>query len=378
MKKLSAQLFFLSAFAVTLASCAKDDEPAGPGGAAPDGTKSTVNFSFRTDGLSGSNRTRTVTYDYSKDNFRIFAFKKDDNGSEYVYLQEVPLDGMNYATASGTLSGTAQLPIGEYKFVPTYNLHNPVGYTFPAMAGQTLSDDIAVTHTAGSLPAVYADTRTADQLTSYVLGTTSAPNQTVTATMKRSVSRIDVMFVRADKDAATGVYTPKKGDHIFGGTLPASVTMKFTGLNNSLGLTGRKVTPAAGPATFNTDYGVPDLATYITMGTGEATAVGTDGYAGYDNVQPADIIGGSAHVHGAYVIPNDDNTGTVGLELVIVPQSGTTRTITIPAPLPVQRNMVTLVTVYVLTGNVFTTNVDYEVTVDTVWDGTNGSETEIS
>lgn len=375
MKNLFIKSLSLAALAALFASCAKETQE--PGNNAPivnDGPTGTIGFHFKTEGIQDAGISRTVPYEYAKDNFRILAFKKQDNGNDYVFLKEVPLDGMSYKNS--TLDGTAELPIGEYKFVPTYNLKNPAGYTFPEMTGQPLSESLAITHTAGSLPAVYAESRQYADLPSYVLGTTSSPNQTVSSNMTRSVSRIDVLFVNADKDETTGKYTPKAGDHIFGGQLPASVKMKLTGLNPSLSLTGRCLTEGATP--FDTQYLVPDLANYITIGTGEAMEVGTDQFKDYDNVLPENIISGSAHMHGAYVIPNEDETGTVGLELEITPKSGTSRTITIPVKLPVQRNKVTLVTVYVRTGNVFTTNVDYNVTVDTVWDGTHHAETEIN
>lgn len=42
------------------------------------------------------------------------------------------------------------------------------------------------------------------------------PKQTVSATLRRAVSRVDVLFIRAEKDAATGVYTEKTGADVFG------------------------------------------------------------------------------------------------------------------------------------------------------------------
>lgn len=375
MKKFFIKTFIFAALTAALASCAKDNEPqATPEPEITNGQTGTINFKFETKGLSDTEGTKTVPYQYAKDNFRILAFKKADKGNDYVFLKEVPLDGMQYS--GSTLDGTAELPIGEYKFVPTYNLNAPVCFTFPELTGMPLAEELAITHTSGSLPAIYAESRPYAELPSYVLGTTSNPNQTVTSSMTRSVSRIDVLFIRADKDETTGKYTPKTGEHIFGGDLPASVTMKMTGLNPSLSLTGRCLTAGATP--FDTDYAVPDLDTYITMGSGTEMEVGTDIFSDYDNVRPENIISGSAHLHGAYVVPNEDATGTVGLEMVLVPKTGTSRTITVPVKLPVQRNMVTLVTVYVRSGNVFTTNVDYNVTVDTVWEGTHATDTEIN
>ena len=43
----------------------------------------------------------------------------------------------------------------------------------------------------------------------------------------------------------------------------------------------------------------------------------------------------------------------------------------------VERNKATLIRIYVLGENVFTTGVDFEVEVDTVWDGSNFVDGEI-
>ena len=45
--------------------------------------------------------------------------------------------------------------------------------------------------------------------------------------------------------------------------------------------------------------------------------------------------------------------------------------------IPVERNKATLIRIYVLGENVFTTGVDFEVEVDTVWDGSNFVDGEI-
>ena len=56
---------------------------------------------------------------------------------------------------------------------------------------------------------------------------------------------------------------------------------------------------------------------------------------------------------------------------------GSTRTITLKDKIPVERNKATLIRIYVLGDNVFTTGVEFEVEVDTVWDGSNFVDGEI-
>ena len=96
-----------------------------------------------------------------------------------------------------------------------------------------------------------------------------------------------------------------------------------------------------------------------------------------ENVQPADIISGSAHLKGTYLIPNPDNTATTGFSMQLTSGEGSARTIALRDKIPVERNKATLIRIYVLGENVFTTGVDFEVEVDTVWDGSNFVDGEI-
>ena len=112
------------------------------------------------------------------------------------------------------------------------------------------------------------------------------------------------------------------------------------------------------------------------MGTGSSTTVGTDGYD-FENVLPADIVAGSAHLKGTYLIPNADNAATTGFSMQLTSGEGSTRTITLTDKIPVERNKATLIRIYVLGDNVFTTGVEFEVEVDTVWDGSNFVDGEI-
>ena len=71
---------------------------------------------------------------YRTGDFRILAFKK--TGTDYVYMQDIPLAGMNF---DGTaLTGTVQFPAGDYKFLPSYGLVTPGNYTWPDFTDATL------------------------------------------------------------------------------------------------------------------------------------------------------------------------------------------------------------------------------------------------
>lgn len=283
-------------------------------------------------------------------------------------MQDIPLAGMNF---DGTaLTGTVQFPAGDYKFLPSYGLVTPGNYTWPDFTDATLSDALYVTHTGENFPAAFMLNTPLDAVPAYTVSL-EGPKQTVSATLRRAVSRVDVLFIRAEKDAATGVYTEKPGADVFGPEKLAGVNLAYTGANSRLGLSGEKV---SGLSDVSHTIGTP--ADVVTMGTGESTVVGADKYD-FENVQPADIISGSAHLKGTYLIPNPDNTGTTGFSMQLTSGKGSARTIALRDKIPVERNKATLIRIYVLGENVFTTGVDFEVEVDTVWDGSNFVDGEI-
>lgn len=303
---------------------------------------------------------------YNAGDFRILAFR--DAGSGFVYHQDIPLGGMTFDQS--TLSGTVQLPAGDYKFLPSYGLVTPGNYSWPVFTDAALSDALYVTHTGESFPAVFMLNQALDAVPAYTVSL-DGPKQTVSSTLRRAVSRVDLLFIRADKDPATGAYTEKPGDDVFGPEKLASAQFAYTDANSRLGLSGEKV-----EGVFDATHTVAASADVLTMGTGAGTKVGEDNYD-YENVQPADIISGSAHLKGTYLIPNADNTATTGLEVVLTSGEGNTRTIALENKIPVERNKATLIRVYVLGDNVFTTGVDFDVVVDTAWDGSNFVDGEI-
>lgn len=303
----------------------------------------------------------------TKDGFRILAFKKAAGGTDYIYTQDVPTAGM---TVSGNrLAGTAQLPIGEYKFISTYGLANSSGYSWPQLtaASTVLADNLMLTHnTIDGTSAIFLEKKDINSLTNYSLGATPEPNDPVTATLARAVSRIDVLFLQATKSGNT--YTEISGPtDVFGNVTPASIEMQLKTMNQTTNLMGVPGTTS----TFDGNYTITDMDNAIVIGSGNTTTVGTDSFTDYDNVTANAIKTGSAHVQGAYVLPNADNTPTGELTLVVTKDNETVRTIPITDKLPVERNKVTLVKVYVLGGTVFDTNVTFDVTVDTEWDGYN-------
>ena len=67
---------------------------------------------------------------------------------------------------------------------------------------------------------------------------------------------------------------------------------------------------------FDVSHTIAVPADAVTTGTGVSTVVGADKYD-FENVQPADIISGSAHLKGTYLIPNPDNTPATGFSMLL-------------------------------------------------------------
>ncbi|WP_462354411.1 hypothetical protein [Alistipes timonensis] len=356
MKK-NYNLLVLAAFAVAAGACTDPEENTDT--AAP----ATGNLQFIT------RAPRSVSVGgpvHGIGEYRILAFR--NTGSGYVYMQDVPLGGMDFDGSA--FSGTVPFPVGDYKFLPVYGLVTPGNYTWPELPGAPLSDALCVTHTGENFPATFMLNVPLDAVPSYTVSL-DGPKQTVNATLRRAVSRVDVLFIRAEKDPATGAYAEKSGDDVFGPEKLAGVKLSYTGANSRLGLSGEK-----SEGIFDVSHTIASPGDALTMGTGPSTVVGVGEYD-FENVRPADIISGSAHLRGTCLIPNGDDTPSAGFTMQLTSGGGSTRTIALADKIPVERNKVTLIRIYVLGDNVFTTGVDFAVEVDTAWDGSNFVDGEI-
>lgn len=141
MKKIYNLLLF-TVLAAGLAACSSDEEKTDVAGPAAGNLQIITRTPQAAAGRGPVFRTGE---------FRILAFK--NTGPDYVYIQDIPLGGMNF---DGTaLTGTVQLPAGDYKFLPSYGLVTPGNYTWPDFTDATLSDALYVTHTGENFPAAF-------------------------------------------------------------------------------------------------------------------------------------------------------------------------------------------------------------------------------
>lgn len=385
---MKAKKLFVAALAcIALAGCQNDKmEPNSPI-ASGDGVPVTFELDAKIFGQKASSVQRVYNPSYVKEGFSIYAFRKDVNGSDYLFERSIQIgDKFSYSTSTNKLTGTENLPIGTYKFVPAYGLSNQSQLiTVPTFSQgtTTLTDAINISYnTTGALTSeVFLPIGDdAANLATWQLGTTGT-NTKVTGTLKRAVGRVDVMFIAADK--VGGQYIEKElpsGQNIFGNRTVESLQMSFRNINNTMNLFGVDATVSK-TSLLNIPF--TGLASKITIGDGTSTSVGETGYANFDNMSGSDIIRGSAHVFGPYLFPNANADKTVGMEMVIKLSGVESRIIPVTVNddtrIPVEQNKVTLVKVYVLNGNdVGTTTVEFEFEVDVVWEDSNEVETEIS
>lgn len=362
-----------------LASCTNDDLVE-TNNLPNDGQTATVRFEMNANTGNYSPLSRSINLaPIIKQNFRIMAFKKSNDPTKegYFYAQDVPTDKMNIV--SNKLSGTARLPIGEYKFVSTYGLVNG-GFQLPTLTPESteLNDASRITHqTVDGSSVIFLEKGSLTDLPSYQLGINPEANKPVSTELGRGVARVDILFLQSTKDSE-GVYTEvSESEDVLETANLESIEMKFTNLNNNVNLVGQDIKTEPSNL-FDNNFTVPNLANTITIGDSQNdTKVGTSGFLNYDGITASDIKKGSAHVHGAYLLPCDATTATT-LTLVLKNKKGDVRTINASTDLPLERNKVTIVKIHVLSGTVFNTNVQFNVTIDTEWLDANIVDGEIS
>lgn len=369
----------LAALLVCMASCS-DDEQVGVNAPAADGE--TTVFRIETHAEMGNYSpatSRGITPPaITADNFRILAFKESPDNGKFLYEQDVPTEQLTYA--NNVLSGTARLPIGKYKFVPTYGFVTGGGFSLPEFVSRNteLTNTLNITHnTVDASSVFFLGKDPVEKLQTYALGISPTPNENVSLSMSRAVSRVDILFIQVKEENGVKVEVSDSTD-VFGASELAGIDLQFTGLNKNINLSGNKVTND-NTSLFNPAYSITDLGNAVTKGNSETdTQVGTDGYLSYDNIQAEHIKQGSAHVHGVYVLPFGEVANDTRLNLTLTNKRGDVRNITVKDPLPLERNKVTLVKIYVLSGTVFNTDVKFDVIVDTAWLGANTVEGEIN
>lgn len=393
--KTSLTIIFMVFVGLLMTACQSENDDLNIGTDTGIEGKTSVKFELDASAIGYEVSTKAAQFSptYTKDGFSIYAFRQEVGGTDYVYEKTISLTNLSYSSSTKKLTGSDLLPIGTYKFLPVYGLANQSTLlTIPTWSTQTLSNDFTIKYSGGRglteifLPITIGNI---DALTSYEMGLTSTANETVTASLQRAVSRVDVMFIKATK-ADDGTYTETAypaGKDVFGQKAIKTLQMRYKGLNNLMSFFGTNLTTTVFNANINLD-----LSKNIIL-KGEhptETAIGKGSYLSYDNISSNDLIFGGAHIFGNYLFPNSTADKTTSLEIYIEPEGGIGRTINVSYDndhkLPIERNKVTIVKIYVLDSDpdnpnpptVFDTTVNFEVEIETVWNGSNEVTGEIN
>lgn len=331
-----------------------------------DAPRSTLSFEIKAPAL---HRASQQTNGNIMDKIRILAFRH--NGSNYFYLKDVAKDNIQYEAGSNKIKGTAMLPAGDYKFVTLYGLPEASDQNIELSPCGSIDDALTVTHLPNGIlePIFLGNTQ---ELPEYTLDPLDEEPATVTASLSRAVARVDIIFLKVDTTG--GKYTEKTGDDIFGPAGLDTFNIAFNGVNACMNLTDGS--PATPSQLFNPAF-VTDLSQYLIMGNAGQTTVGQANADGtpfdYDAITGEHIISGSAYISGAYLLPHKDATTTSSavLKLTSRPWQGYVYTRTIPIPqVPVVRNKVSLIKIYVTGPDVYHTTTNFEITINDAWDNT--------
>ncbi len=379
MKNMKINLFLAMA-TLALSACQKDNEAVvTQGGNSLPAEMATVQFKMKTPALNLSN-TRSISQAYGKNDLRIFAFRQNDEGN-FLYVADVDKTNIT-GDENGIFSGSAELPVGVYQFIPAFGLPDPTGtdVSIPKPASTTnITDEMNITHNTGILPAIFLQEQGTTP-TSYTLAVNNTPAQ-VNLNLKRSVARVDVMFVRGHKDGESYVEDPSDKS-VFGTTTNLdSMGMSFTNINPTIKLMDGALVSGT---PFNPSFSVklPDA---LTEGTapGNSTLGTEGGNNDFENILPEYIVNGGAHIYGPFVFPYESvaEDATPDMTTLSITVKSTydeatkqyiRRTIEVPN-VKLIRNQVTLVKIYVPGEDLFHTNTTFSVTINKAWDYNNES-----
>lgn len=367
--------------ALFMVACQSDDIESTPVNPplVPGENETVVDFALDVTAIPEIVETRTFTPDYPnhKEKFFIYAFRKDDKGA-FKYEKTISTAAMEVkydATKKvATLSGQDIVRVGIYKFLATYGTEQggvtPQTWTDLAKGVLTLKSQLGdeIFLPIGKDLSKDSDFKEFD----FSISGSSGTNPKVTETLKRAVSRVDIVLVSAKKTTLTGYpymeqsYVGTESDILGGNDMAITVDMKFNDLTWTMDYLGAPATKVTATKPLNVKLADLKRGTggKITIGTYTWVA-GTDKYANspifgdkytaFDAVKPADIRKGGAHIFGPYLFPNAATLDKVSTleSLVITGTKGTEkiiRTITIPEKLKIEQNKVTLIKVYVVQG----------------------------
>lgn len=379
----------LCACSLLAVSCSRSGDPSRPKTAPTGDGKVKVDFTVKSTGnfvITNSRNFIPVA-----DQFEILAFRRDQNNpGDYLFTERVDLSDMTVRQDDGHLTGSAYFQPGNYKFIANYKRGNANAVTGYWNTGDPLLTNKYMIHSdiSNRLPEIFMgyDTGQANPtvdagyfsgIGDYDIAANGAPNDVVALNLFRAVARLDIQLIHVtdngtddNPDYRESVYT--SGD-IFGGGADniESIQLTLTKLNNRLSYAG---TIPTGPGTMSGTTAIDDHENNVKIGNAAATTAVKGSFYDWDNVTPEVIGRGNAHIVGPYFMPVDPNAAdkpTLSVTFRKKDDVEGVRIINVPGTIPLDRNKVTIVKIYVLGPDIWHTNVMFDVEVDQVWEDPN-------
>lgn len=351
-------LTFSAIAALFLMIACSEEEKVIPGNDAE--ATQTITFEVTGNTASSGVISKAFTPSYPAEKLQIYAYKLDEGRGDYYYSKSFTLSDLHYIPQTKTWRGNAPLEAGTYKFLPTYGLNNNANISLSPLENQSMNSIPGLTYSPSkedAFPEIFLPIRPLENFRSYQVNAMNQLTETVRDTVSRAVSRVDVMFIKARKEGNTYIEESyATGRDIFGQMGLGRLQFRFGNISNKINLLGQS---QAGLINATVEAPYLDQGA-VTVGTSNtSTIIGNKDYFRFDSIQTNDIIQGSAHVFGTYLLP-DMNDPTASLQLYVEPlrKTGvwTARTINIIpfeeyGHIPFEQNKVTLIKVYVLRGD---------------------------
>lgn len=342
----------------TTVSCGKDSDNI----KVSDDGKAEVRFVIESDmKMSGSTRANGVI---EKSGYRLHAFRRNPNNGDFRFYKEIELNGMEYS--DNRLTGHLRLDAGTYKFVPSYGLTGSYYNWLSIADGAVLGNDIYITHTPSvPVPEIFQEHTPIDQLEEWEITLDGQQTQTISTTMHRSVGRVDVIFIGADR--VNGELIPVPSKNPLGGYGTESLVFGFSEVSPRINLAGE--IPDGDQLQEHTfTHGQPR--TGAIMGVGPYKGSVLDDYLQFDDITPEKVPAGGAYFIGPYLFPQYGEENVVNASLTISNGNpASIRTITVADPIPLEQNKVTIIVVWVLSDNIYSADFRFIAIVDPKWDG---------
>lgn len=332
----------------------------------------TVNFVPMVLG-EGTGNSRVAASSYNDPTkVTILAYKKVNNEA---YKLEKMLQEGNAATS-------LVLPVGIYRFVAFYNIGKQMQLNYPenASSWDKLVEQITLNNLEASPLDVNEVFVTSQDCGEVNVSEVSEENNTISVTLqlKRINARIDVLVKKVNKN---GNEQPYKEGNVFGTEPLAEIVTATTAVgkwnwNHHWSDESKK------------SYTDTNLDANICIGTSDNPTVKSEVYkdGNKDLIDAGKIMKGSAYYKGVYVLPFvNENTKLDEVNIKLVSESKdadnapVSRTLKATKVKAIQ-NYVTLITFNIQTDlddgetpddsvNVFTPNIQYNIQVDTNWEG---------